>query len=323
MISNANILFCVLNWGLGHASRSSALIELLSQNNTIHIASSGEAGLLLRENFPKLSYHELPDYNIQYAKGANQAFKIASQGIKVLSCIKHEHGVVSKLQDSFHFNTIISDSRPGCYLAHCKSIYLCHQLQMQGKGAWFANWLHHRYIHHFQEVWIPDQEGSKNISGALSQTSHPHAKYIGWLSQCAAHEDHIKPAKNILAILSGPEPQRSILEGKLFELQRSLSFTIVGGSSKTKEREGYIPFANKDDLSQLIQTADIIISRTGYSTLMDLMVLKKKGILIPTPGQSEQEYLGNHLAGNDQFEIIPQSALSLDKITEAIKTLRA
>jgi predicted glycosyltransferase len=50
-----------------------------------------------------------------------------------------------------------------------------------------------------------------------------------------------------------------------------------------------------DELRQEIERAEWVISRCGYSTIMDLVALQKKALLIPTPAQTEQEYLAAYL----------------------------
>jgi UDP:flavonoid glycosyltransferase YjiC (YdhE family) len=317
MNTKKNILFCCLNWGLGHASRCTPMIQNFSATHSVSIASSGLAGELLQKNFPELNYFKLPDYKIQYSENYF-SIGMVQQIPRIISTIKKERKLIAEIQINEQFDVIISDSRLGCWLPKIKSIYLCHQLNIQGiPFGNLASKLHHKAIRKFTEIWVPDTEGEKNLSGALSSSKNRKIKRIGWLSQFegAANIKGTSAGKT-LAIISGPEPHRTSFEKQLLEIQKSLPITIIGGTDATKNTKNYIAFADRDQLWTEIQKADLIISRAGYTTLMDLVCLNKKAILIPTPGQTEQEYLvtyNRHLKG---IRFMPQNKLSAERIKE-------
>jgi hypothetical protein len=321
MQNKKHILVCCLNWGLGHATRCIPLIQNLNLEHNVSLASSGLAGELLLKNFPSLDYFELPDYNIQYSQKAF-SFGLVKQIPKILRTIRQEKKTIALIQRTEQFDIIISDSRLGCWLPNIKSIYLCHQLNIQGiPFGDLANKMHRKTIEKFSEIWVPDIEGEKNLSGVLSSSTSSKVKRIGWISQFEGGANTNKEDEGkILAIVSGPEPHRTIFEKQLLEIQKSLPITIIGGSKKNIKAKDYIPMANRSELISELQTSDLIISRAGYTTLMDVICLGKKGILIPTPGQTEQEYLVKHNHNLKGIRFIQQDQLKVELIEE-INTL--
>jgi UDP-N-acetylglucosamine transferase subunit ALG13 len=196
-------------------------------------------------------------------------------------------------------------------------------------GKWSEKILqqwNYKLISRFNECWVPDEEGKNNLAGELS---HPvkfpsiPTKYIGPLSRLDKKNiDEIK--KHLLIILSGPEPQRTILENKVVDqiVNYPATATIVRGLPGEKN---IIPSTNSlhfynhlssEELNSEAMKAEFIISRSGYSTIMDIAALQKKSILIPTPGQTEQEYLADHLMKEQFAFCVDQNSFSLLKNVE-------
>jgi len=162
------------------------------------------------------------------------------------------------------------------------------------------------FIEKFSTCWIADLEGELSIAGLLSHPSGLPSipvKYIGILSRFYKSENrHQKNA--LLILLSGPEPQRSEFEDILFgQLSNSTLDTVIVRGLPGSDlpvpfiREGvevwnHLP---SEVLNELLNNSKYIVARSGYSTIMDLLAVKRNAILIPTPGQTEQEYLGHHL----------------------------
>lgn len=321
--SSGRVLIAPLNWGIGHASRCISLIKQLQQKGyeTI-ISSDGEALTLLKKVFPKTKIRKLPSYNVQYTK--NQSWFLLNlfrQLPKFINTYRKERNLVKRIVEEENIEAIISDNRFGMYHPNIPSIYITHQLQVKS-GIWtFFTTNFHRYIiRKYDKVWIPDVEKSPNLSGDLSHgvsINKPYS-YIGILSQ---FEKQTKPIEfDMLVLLSGPEPQRSLLEESLLKQFQNTTKTICFVKGKIekkvkKNQKGNIIIYNyllKEDLELVLNQSELVIARSGYSTIMDLATLKKKAFFIPTPGQTEQIYLAKHL---EKERIAPYAAQSDFKLS--------
>jgi predicted glycosyltransferase len=326
------ILIAPLDWGLGHATRCIPLINLLiEKNHRIVIAGNGDSFFLLKENYPTLTFYELPGYNIKNTAGKNAALQSLLQTPKILRTIKAENAVIHAIAKSETIDIILSDNRYGVWHPNIKSVFICHQIALQAPAPFrfmssvFLK-LHLAQIHKFDALWIPDEEGAENLSGILSHDIKfkiPH-QYIGIQSrfyQYAKTPSFIDTLDfDILVILSGVEPQRTFLEKELKKklTLRKEKILLVQGKTTSfiKTEEGNITtvsYLNTNDLLVALQKAKSIICRSGYSTIMDLAVLEKKAILIPAEGQTEQEYLAKTLSEKGYAVACSQKNLLLEE----------
>jgi uncharacterized protein (TIGR00661 family) len=303
---NKNILVAPLNWGLGHATRCIPIIEALEKNQyTPIIASDGDALQLLQKEFPHLLTLELPSYKIEYAKnGADFKWKMLKNTPKMIEAILEEKKVVKKWVKEFHLQGIISDNRLGVYSKKVQSIFITHQLNvLSGNTSWISSKLHQQIIKKFDECWIPDFEEEPNLTGKLGhlKKSNFNLKYIGPLSRLEKENLTIK--YDLMVILSGPEPQRGMLEivlsEKLLEFEGKIIFVKGKVEAKQKKEQiqhiTYYNFMTTRELEQAFNESRVILCRSGYTTVMDIAKLEKKAFFIPTPGQYEQEYLAKRL----------------------------
>lgn len=323
------ILVAPLDWGLGHATRCIPIIrELVALNCDVWLAGEGAQEQLLRTEFPGLPFLQLPGYRIRYAKTRRGLlWKMILQGPKMKRAIQFEHRWLKKMVEQYHFDAVISDNRYGLYHNNVPCIFITHQLMIKSSaGKWTEKILqkrNYRYINRFSECWIPDIDGDNGLAGELS---HPKLKptiplkYIGLLSRFQKKDLPVKKA-HLLFILSGPEPQRSILEEKVIagigHYQNTATIVRgLPGSPSLIPSTNMIVFYNHlpaDLLNNEMLEAEYIIGRSGYSTVMDIMKLQKKSILIPTPGQTEQEYLGKYLMEKGITVCLEQDSFTLDK----------
>lgn len=292
-------LIAVLDWGLGHASRSIALADRLrSQGDEISWASAGRALELLRRDCSKDQIHELPAYDIRY-EGHNMHLNIARQLPKIWATIRREHQVIDGLVRDFKVARLVSDSRFGAYSSRCPSVFMTHQLHpifdvpLVGK-------VYQRWLKRFDEFWVPDEQGPNRLSGKLSDSSgYEKVKYIGFLSRLTPYLDpSIELVYDNVCLLSGPEPQRGYLEKELLQrLEGHPGNHLLVRGVPTQSADFFqgncrvVSYTDAAQTAHYLQAARTIICRSGYSTLMDLRVLDKPAILIPTPGQTEQLYL--------------------------------
>lgn len=302
MESEKRILVAPLNWGLGHATRSIPIINALTANRFEPvIASDGEALKLLQKEFPQLETFELPSYNITYSKKANSfKLKLIKDSPSLLKTIKREKNVTDSLVRSENISGIISDNRFGVRSKDVPSVFITHQLRvLSGSTTWLSSKLHQNIISKFDECWVPDHLGIKNLSGDLGHLEGYTStiKYLGPLSR---FEKQDLPKKyDLLVILSGPEPQRSYLEHKLLDELQFFKGQVcfVKGlieNEKHINTTNHITtynFMTSPELEKALNESALVLSRSGYTSIMDYAKLEKKAFLIPTPGQFEQEYL--------------------------------
>ena len=308
------ILVAPLNWGIGHATRCIPIINALIEHNFEPvIASDGAALALLKKEFKQVVFIELPAYNVTYSKSKSSfKWRLFRQLPKIKKAILKEHLAIKKIVHDYAIEGIISDNRMGVYSSKIPSVFITHQLNvLSGMTTKLSTSLHDYYLKKFDECWVPDFENTPNLSGKLGHdftTKLLPIKYIGALSRL---EKTLIPSKfDIMVLLSGPEPQRGLLEQKLFKELADYNGNILFVKGKiegeqrieTKQQFTIYNFMTSADLQTALNSCDLVISRSGYTTVMDLAKLGKKAFFIPTPGQFEQEYIAQNL--NEQG-IIP------------------
>lgn len=323
------ILVCPLDWGLGHASRMIPVIkQLLGKNNEVIIAADNLALNLLKEEFPELESVKFPSFQIYYPGGNFLIFRLLIQAPEILFGVFKEHKLLKKLIEIYKADIVISDNRFGCWNKKVKSIYITHQVMVKmPKGLKFfeySGYLTHRWIiNKYDECWIPDWEGNNNLSGDLSHKFKiPNkARFIGPLSRFDGMQNYSLDKKyEIVCILSGPEPQRTVFEKILIDQISKSDFKtiIVRGQpgKSTLANSVNIEYVNHLPTKQLAETihqSKMVICRSGYSSIMDLVTLNKRAILVPTPRQTEQEYLAEYFKKNNLFKTVKQDKLDLKK----------
>lgn len=323
------ILVAPLNWGLGHATRCIPIIKALDLFGFQPIiASDGVALQLLKKEFPKSSSIELPSYNIAYSKkGAYFKLKLIKDSPKLLKAIKAEKKAIAEIIETHNIAGIISDNRLGVNYQGIPCAFITHQLNvLSGSTTWLSTKLHEKYMSRFNQCWVPDAEGDLNLSGKLGHKNHlsVKTKYIGPISRF--HKVDTTTDIDLLVLLSGPEPQRTLLEDKLLKEVKNFAGTIVfvrGIPEKDQyiEQNNGITFFNfmtSKRLEKTINRSKLVLSRSGYTTIMDLAKLEKNAFFIPTPGQTEQEYLAKRLTDQGFVPSCKQDDFSifmLDKIS--------
>ena len=328
MPKKKTILVAPLHWGLGHATRCIPIIRsLLAHNFNVLIASDGAALLLLQKEFPELESVELPSYNIKYPKkGEFFKMKIFLKLPAIQKTISEERKIIKNLVAEDKIDGIISDNRFGVRHKAVPSVYITHQLNvLTGNTTYFTSKLHQGIIKKFDACWVPDVEDAViNLSGNLGHFKKDlfPLKYIGILSRMEKLE--MDKTIDILVLLSGPEPQRTILEEKLknsFKDTEKKVLIIRGVVEKeqkwaTFEKLEMVNFMKSEALEDTINKSEIVISRPGYTTIMDLTVLEKKAFFIPTPGQYEQEYLAKRLKNLGMVPSCKQKKFTLEKLDQ-------
>ena len=330
------ILVAPLDWGLGHATRCIPVIyELLKQDWAVWLAGEGAQEILLKNEFPELPFLPLKGYRVRYGGSWNGLlWSVFLQLPRILKTINDENDWLKKVVNEYQFDAIIADNRYGLYHSSVPSVFITHQLTIKTPfGKWsehFLRKINYRFINRFTGCWIPDEEKENGLAGELSHPSAMPAVPVHYTSILSRlKKKNIEEKKNHLFIsLSGPEPQRTILENKIIDdiSQYKGTACIVRGMpgiSTLIPSTNDIRFYNHlpaEDFNKEMEMADYVISRSGYSTVMDIVTLEKKSILIPTPGQTEQEYLAKYLTQKQFAFCITQNKFSLtDSMKKAIE----
>ena len=324
------ILITPLNWGLGHATRCMPIInELLAQEAEVVIATDGRAFHLLKKEYPTLEILQLPPYDITYRTN-NMLFNIAPQLLKIVRAIIQERKVIQKIIIEKKIDAIISDNRFGCISWSIPSVFITHQVHIKIPNIllqYFVKAFNLSFIKQYDVCWIPDfEDETESLSGSLSRSKGlKKFQYLGALTRMK----YFEPQKqyDVLIVLSGPEPQRTFLEEELTRQAKSLSVKTLLIKGKTDEINKIDcfdhltvqNFMTAKDLNQAILASDIIVTRSGYSTIMDLAVLGKKAILIPTPGQTEQEYLAKRFEQRGIYHHQNQGEINLKAALEKVR----
>ncbi|MBI4930512.1 MAG: glycosyltransferase [Bacteroidetes bacterium] len=305
------ILIAPLDWGLGHATRCIPIIRyLLEKKCEVIIGSDGRPIQLLQKEFPSCEFVVMSGYNISYPKNSSMVLKMASQIPKILSGIKREHKLLKKIIKEKKIDAVISDNRFGLWSKEIPCVIMTHQLMVKSPfGENLIHKLNKKYISKYSECWIPDVAEKNNLSGDLAHKFPlpKNAKYIGVLSRFQIPHSstlHVENKYKFLVVLSGPEPQRTLFEKKITEQASSIKkrVLIVQGITEKAERRKIsqnaeiVSHLTSLELQKEILSSEIILCRPGYSSVMDLAVLGKKAIFVPTPGQTEQEYLAKYFS---------------------------
>lgn len=336
-----HVLFTVLDWGLGHATRSIPIIEsLLRQGTKVSLAGEGNSLVLLKNTFPNLNFYDLKGIQIVYSKDSSLAFEMMRQSITIMKSIKRENEQVQQLVELLNPDAIISDSRFGAYSPHVMSVFITHQIGIKSSFMPFfvepfLYWMNKNYIKKFDQCWIPDFEVENNLSGSLSHNKKFNRDfklaYIGPLSRFQTN--NLKSTSRlkslIVVLLSGPEPQRSIFEQKCIDELKKINRSAIIVRGKPNENSSFqdgkillLSHMLPEDLKALLLEAETIVCRSGYSSMMDLAAIGKNAIVVPTPGQTEQEYLAIKLQASKWMVYQSQDDFNIISGMEALKNCK-
>lgn len=322
MSRDIRILVAPLDWGMGHATRCIPVIrELIRQGAEVIVGGTESTRQRIREAVPGLEELPLNGYNIRYSKILPAWLKIGLQYPAIRAAIREENKLLNEAVSSRKIDGVISDNRYGLYHPDIPSVLMTHQLHLQWPGL--LKWLGPTgdqqlqiLFRPFDELWIPDSPGNESLSGTLSSPlpSIKPVSYTGRLSRFKTINDAEGTDKNsiydLLVIVSGPEPQASLfLKGaETFAGKNKLRAAFIAPAN-WGNTDHYFNHPTDEQFLQLVSQSRHLLCRPGYSTLMDLLTLNRTALLVPTPGQTEQEYLAGHISSKFPFRSIEQSQL--------------
>ena len=331
------ILIAPLDWGLGHTTRCIPIIGcIISLGHVPVFAGSDFQCSFIKETFGGIETIHIEGYEIRYTawNRFGQA-GILSQLPRLLKVIRYEHQWLKEACLRHSIDGIISDNRYGLYHESIPTVVISHQLGVQtGLGQIFnqiVQKIHYKLLNRFSSIWVVDSIQNPGLGGELSHSKRlpNNTLYIGLLS---AFQPLVQISNNpngpIVVLISGPEPQRTNLSALLWKqiLNIGTEVVFIEGSNKAKapkvipENITWYGHLSGSRLKELLVRASIVISRSGYSTIMDLLALNKRAIFIPTPGQTEQIYLANKMMEAGAYYSTPQSGFKLDQAIENSKS---
>jgi len=303
--------------------------KLQQMDHNVIIGSGEEQLSFFREELPNLKYIDFPGFKPRYSRFFPQYLVLLFKIPVLLYHIAAEHQRLKRIIKDNNIDIVISDNRFGLWSRQVTTVYITHQLLIPFPEKFrfleaYGRMLHNKIIKKFSFCFVPDLPGDINLSGRLSHgfRIQENVRYIGILSRFENTND--SPSGNPLntshntVLLSGPEPQREILKQKLTAILKNKEpKTVIFEGKPGIEGEippvGNITFIRHlppDRMKEIIKSSDLIISRSGYTTIMELVSLKCTALIIPTPGQTEQEYLAEYLTGKGWFSTISQNELT-------------
>ena len=328
--TNLKILFAVASWGLGHATRDLPLINrLLDCGHDVTVVSSERAlNLLKLELGRRCTFLEWPDIPLTLSKTAPLFYAKFTISLPLaFRAIVAERRALEALLDDRPVDRIISDSRFGIRSRRVASFQLSHGLRFIAPGRTRAAELLMEYVYHrcfgrTSSFAVPDSE-LDGLSGDLSHdlrfVKRDRISYIGILSgvRCRPAEPDI----DCYVSISGREPQRKILEDIVLQQVYDVPGRVIVSLGKPEEagriwrhgRSEIHSFVNRVEQEELMNRARMIVSRSGYTTMMELAELGKNALLIPTPGQTEQEYLADYHLQKGTYYSTTQDRLDLPR----------
>ena len=325
MLTGRRILVAPLDWGLGHSTRCVPIIQALLKRGAMPVIGADKGPLaLLRTEFPELEHVRIPGADIRYAKGRSQLWSMVRQFPDMVRSVRAEGMLFDRIRHDLHLDAVISDQRFGLRSPDLPSILITHQVFPFTPIAQAAlRKLNLRHISRFDRCWIMDEAEAPGLAGDLSHgASLPsNARYIGTVSRLEASPGGGGTPLRIVAVISGPEPHRTLLEGILSDQLRDQpgkhllvrGMPGVGGQDQMGNLTR-VPHLDAGELAKALSAAELIVSRSGYTTLMDLVALGRSALVIPTPGQAEQVYLGELHSRTGRFIVQAQDQVDLQAV---------
>ena len=308
-----NILVSPLDWGLGHAARMVPVVRFLSKKNRVIVVCGPNAREFLDAELPNIEIITINDSAIRYPAHRITIFTMLSWlPVLAVNAIR-EHFFVKRIIQKQGIDTVISDNRYGLIFRHMECYFVTHQVFPKlpvGFGVLekILGALHRFYLQRFKACLIPDFETRFSLSGDLASNrvgDNPKFQRVGILSRFCNYPQNNNKVYDLLILISGQESQRTIFERYLLNYIKDSNKRILFVRGVSENTPPLSPFNNvvfknmltSDNLAAAITSSKLVVGRSGYSTILDLVSLNASAILIPTPGQTEQEYLARHLEG--------------------------
>lgn len=324
------VLFGTSSWGLGHATRDLALIRaLLHEGCRVTVVSDGNALQLLQEELgDAVRFLDWPDIPTSIASSSWRYYaKTVANIPQILATWREEKRQLAELLQRRSFDLIVSDHRFGLVTPEVPSYFITNSLRyiapwrdpiveatMEGFVA--------RWLKPVRGVFIPDDVES-GLTGDMNHNLRffPRERriYLGLLS--SIRKRNVTSDIDVFITISGPEPQRTMLQEKIFQqlpiLEGRRVVVTLGqpGQDPPSTPPGVevYNYLDRQQQEEMLNRSKLIVCRSGYSTITELALLGKRALLVPTPGQTEQLYLGQFLHERGLFHSVDQRHLDLSR----------
>lgn len=288
-VSHERILFACLDWGSGHVARSIALLkQLQDQGNDLVVSCTAQQQAVFQTYGIQAEYRVSEGFRFRFRGDGNFTSEMRRNAFRFLRWIQTEAMLAKQLAEQHRISLVLSDHCYGFRVKGIPSVFITHQVSLPPKAGWVAQWIHRNWMKRFDRIWIMD-EAQKRLAGTLSKPV-PKSTYIGFYSRFRGMDLSVVPGK-IVGVVSGPEPYAEQLFHWIVEQYGTGNLVLISPKIYSDLPEHVSIITEWKQADAEIASAERIVSRNGYSTLMDLQFLKKEAVLIPTPGQLEQEYL--------------------------------
>ncbi len=333
-MKNKTVVYAIIDWGLGHVTRSTPIIKrLIKDNNKVILVSYGKALSMLKQEFSECTILEIKDTQVRYPKfGFLFVFAMIFQVPKMFFGWAHERSQIKKIVKEYDADLIMTEMRLGFWHKRVPSVLITHQLRFHLPKRLrafmiFGEWFNRIVFKHFDRVFVPDAAGKPNLSGILSHDTaisrHKKVRHVGCLSSVVPQASIKNEDIDYMISISGPEPQRSEFEKRVCKQLDRLKGKVVVTLGRPAEEKNILQQSknltiyahlNRNEMNEMMQRAKHVICRSGYSTVMELLALGKSAMFVPTPGQTEQEYLGKLYEEQGLFTCCSQEKLDLGKL---------
>lgn len=333
-MKNKTVVYAIIDWGLGHVTRSTPIINrLIKDNNKVILVSYGKAYSMLKQEFPDCKILKVKDTQIRYPKfGFLFVFAMVLQIPKMLFGWAHERSQIKKIVKEYNADMIMTEMRLGFWHRKIPSVLITHQLRFHlpkrlSLFMVFGEWFNRIVFKCFNRVFVPDAAGKPNLSGILSHDTaisrHKKVRHVGCLSSVVPQATIVNEDIDYMISISGPEPQRSEFEKKVCKQLDRLKGKVVVTLGRPAEEKNILrqdenltiyAHLNRSEMNEMMQRAKHVVCRSGYSTVMELLALGKSALFVPTPGQTEQEYLGKLYQEQGLFTCRSQDKLDFNDL---------
>lgn len=292
-IQNKRILISVLNWGMGHVSRSIGIIyQLIKQENTVIIACDDSQKKIFSEYFPELQFISHEGYPFQFDGKGNFRWDLTKRLSKLKTRLTEERKQVTSYVGQHNIDVVLSDHRYGFLSKDVPSVFITHQVNLPVK--WYekiVDSFHKRLMSSFRFIWVLDFDDSR-LAGRLSQVDkNDKCIHIGPYSRFMLYDKVISKSATQLLVASGPIIYAQLFVDNQLDKQSAVNLKVIAPTDVVVPREFERVANNWHSQDQAFLVAQKIISRPGYSTIMDAHFLECETEFYPTPGQEEQIYL--------------------------------
>lgn len=307
----ATCAFAVQNWGLGHAARSLVLIRaLVARGDRVLILMQPGPGMrLLRDELgDACDFHPCQDIPVPLSRWRVLFYLGMTVSMpRLWWCFYREQRVTERLVAAHAIDLVVSDSRLGVWSRHVPSYVISHSLRqiIPGRIRWIeclVEWGQRRLLRHYHKVLIPDLEPDGGLSGDLGHRctldwGADRLVYIGPLADVV--RPGVREDVDFFFSISGAEPQRTLFEQQVLAALPHVHGRVIvtlgrpDQAGEVREVDGATVYGylDREQQAEMLNRARLVVTRSGYTTLMELATLGKKALFVPTPGQSEQEYL--------------------------------